>query len=100
MLECLPKTKLILTDSGGIQEEAPSLNAPVFLLRKETERPECLNEGQVTIIGSCTDIIVNSVQNHIYHPKSFPSTSNPFGNGDTSQNILHVISQFKDMISH
>ena len=79
----------ILTDSGGIQEEAPSLNAPVFLLRKETERPECLNDGHVTIIGSCTDVIIDRVQDHIYHPKTFSSTSNPFGDGLSKDIMCH-----------
>ena len=56
-------SSIVLTDSGGIQEEAPSLKKPVLLMRKTTERPEALEVGTVKKVGTNTKIIISEVQN-------------------------------------
>ena len=53
------ESKLILTDSGGVQEEAPSLGKPVIVMRNNTERPEAVNAGTVILAGDNVDLIVN-----------------------------------------
>jgi UDP-N-acetylglucosamine 2-epimerase (non-hydrolysing) len=58
----MKRSVLILTDSGGVQEEAPALGKPVLVLREETERPEAVAEGVVELVGSDSEHIVQRVQ--------------------------------------
>ncbi len=88
---------LILTDSGGIQEEAPSLGVPVLVMRDTTERPEAVAAGTVKLVGTDQMSIVSNVQSllddtELY--RSMSEASNPYGDGKTSEKILKVIKDF------
>ena len=89
---------LILTDSGGIQEEAPSLGKPVLVMRDTTERPEALAAGTVELVGTDRKKIVDSVSSLLddedhYNVRS--SRSNPYGDGKASQRIVDALRQVK-----
>lgn len=99
-LEYLPfvylmeKSTLVLTDSGGIQEEAPGLGKPVLVMRDTTERPEALDAGTVKLVGTDYDRIVNEVSrllddNAYYNRMS--QAINPYGDGTASQRIVQTI---------
>ena len=82
---------LILTDSGGIQEEAPSLGKPVFVLRNETERPEAVEAGTVKLVGTDTDIILKEVSHILNDEDAFlqmANAINPYGDGEASKRIV------------
>jgi UDP-N-acetylglucosamine 2-epimerase (non-hydrolysing) len=84
----------IITDSGGIQEEAPSLGKPVLVLRQSTERPEGIEAGTAVLVGSDTNSIVTMSQSYIDDKDLYIKTSllhNPYGDGAASQNIIDVI---------
>jgi UDP-N-acetylglucosamine 2-epimerase (non-hydrolysing) len=86
----------ILTDSGGIQEEAPSLGKPVLLMRELTERPEGVNSGTTKLIGSNRKGIVKEVSkilNDIKYYKSISVSHNPYGDGLASNRIANVLSK-------
>jgi UDP-N-acetylglucosamine 2-epimerase (non-hydrolysing) len=90
----LSKSFIILTDSGGVQEEAPSLNIPVLVLRNTTERPEALEYGKVKLVGTDYDLIVNEVTSLISDKKyynSFTKNKNPYGDGTTSKQIVQYL---------
>ncbi|EPL6456865.1 MULTISPECIES: non-hydrolyzing UDP-N-acetylglucosamine 2-epimerase [Providencia] len=85
---------LILTDSGGIQEEAPSLGKPVLVMRDTTERPEAVDAGTVRLVGTDTQKIVNEVNRLLtddaeYHEMS--RAHNPYGDGHACQRILTAL---------
>ena len=81
----------VLTDSGGIQEEAPSLNIPVLVMRNETERPEALESGAVKLVGSSASSIVVHVKK-LLEDKNFydimARSKNPYGDGTSSKKIV------------
>ncbi|MCX7704071.1 MAG: UDP-N-acetylglucosamine 2-epimerase (non-hydrolyzing) [Planctomycetota bacterium] len=94
------RSYLILTDSGGIQEEAPSLKKPVLVLRDLTERPEAVEAGCAKVIGTDTERIFSETQkllnDSVEHSK-MASGSNPFGDGKASERIINTIEKwFKD----
>lgn len=99
-LEYLPfvylmeKSALILTDSGGIQEEAPGLGKPVLVMRDTTERPEALDAGTVKLVGANYDRIVNEVSrlldDNVYYNRMSQAV-NPYGDGTASQRIVQTI---------
>lgn len=85
---------MILTDSGGIQEEGPSLGKPVIVLRKETERPEAVTAGTVKMAGVDKKEIIDIAQTLISCPKSYETMSeaiNPYGDGTASEQIVKAI---------
>lgn len=90
----MKKSHIILTDSGGVQEEAPSLGVPVLVLRDETERPEALEFGCVKLVGAHKDKIVETV-NKLLSDKSFYNSMkqaiNPYGDGLASKRIADII---------
>jgi UDP-N-acetylglucosamine 2-epimerase (non-hydrolysing) len=93
----MDRCSIILTDSGGIQEEAPSLNKPVLVFRETTERPEAVETGAIKIIGSRKEGIIENVvslldQSAVYNKMA--SAKNPFGNGDASRLIVESLDQF------
>jgi UDP-N-acetylglucosamine 2-epimerase (non-hydrolysing) len=91
----LDRAKFVLTDSGGIQEEAPSLNKPVLLMRSTTERPEGVAMGIATLVGTEVDQIVNGARKLLLNDGRSSESgvmANPFGDGKASQRILEVIS--------
>ena len=84
------KQFFILTDSSGIQEEAPSLGKPVLVMRDTTERPEAVNAGPVKLVGTNKDLIVSEVikliENTEYYNK-MSKANNPYGDGKASLRI-------------
>ena len=92
---------LILTDSGGIQEEAPSLGKPVLVMRNTTERPEAVEAGTVRLVGTNAKLIVNSVNELIDDIDLYSKMSklhNPYGDGKASERIAKIISESHDDI--
>lgn len=90
----MQKAYLILTDSGGVQEEAPSLKKPVLVMRDTTERPEAVNEGTVKLVGTDKVLIVNSINELLDGGKLYQqmtSAKNPYGDGNTSKLILDYL---------
>jgi UDP-N-acetylglucosamine 2-epimerase (non-hydrolysing) len=85
---------LILTDSGGIQEEAPSLGKPVLVMRNTTERPEAVEAGTVKLVGSDETNIFNHVQNLISNDVDYQKmceAHNPYGDGQACKRIIKVL---------
>jgi len=90
----MSKSYLILTDSGGIQEEAPSLGKPVLVMRDATERPEAVEAGTVKLVGSDQDNIIKEVQKLLNYNSEYQRMSkahNPYGDGSTSERILKIL---------
>lgn len=88
------QSKIIITDSGGVQEEAPSLGKPVLVMRDTTERPEAVEAGTVLLVGSEKAEIVKQTQNLIDHPDLYLKMSllhNPYGDGKAIEKILNFI---------
>ena len=87
----MEKSYLVLTDSGGIQEEAPGLGKPVLVMRNTTERPEALDAGTVKLVGTDHDLIVNEVSRLIEDPSYYDKMSkavNPYGDGLACSRIV------------
>ncbi|EKK5199514.1 UDP-N-acetylglucosamine 2-epimerase (non-hydrolyzing) [Cronobacter sakazakii] len=85
---------LILTDSGGIQEEAPSLGKPVLVMRETTERPEAVEAGTVRLVGTDTQRIVAEVTRLLHDEAVYQAMShahNPYGDGQACEQILHAL---------
>ena len=83
-----------MTDSGGIQEEAPSLGKPVIVLRQTTERPEAVSAGTVLLVGTDTNKIVTTVEELINSMNLYDRMSkahNPYGDGNASQRISEIL---------
>ena len=90
----MDRSYLILTDSGGIQEEAPSLGKPVLVMRETTERPEAVNAGTVKLVGTSVSLIVNEVSRLIDEQDFYREMSrahNPYGDGRASERIANFI---------
>lgn len=99
-LEYLPfvflmeKSTLVLTDSGGIQEEAPGLGKPVLVMRETTERPEAVDAGTVKLVGTNYNLIVSEVSNLLNDQEYYDSmahASNPYGDGKACDRIIKSI---------
>lgn len=90
----MSKAYLIITDSGGVQEEAPSLGKPVLVLRDVTERPEAVEAGTVKLVGTDEDKIVSEttklLRNHLYY-SSMSRAHNPYGDGKASSRIVDYL---------
>lgn len=85
---------LILTDSGGIQEEAPSLGKPVLVMRDTTERPEAVNAGTVNLIGTEKDAVVYATNKLLVDTNAYSEMAvahNPYGDGKASERIADII---------
>jgi len=96
-IHLLKRSYIILTDSGGIQEEAPSLGKPVLVMRDTTERPEAVLAGTVKLVGTSTDLIVKHATQLLDDPvlyESFSRKNNPYGDGQASKRIASVVSNF------
>lgn len=103
-LEYLPfvylmeKSDLVLTDSGGIQEEAPSLGKPVLVMRDTTERPEALDAGTVKLVGTDYDKIISEVSSLLDNTEYYRGMSraiNPYGDGHASEQIVAALMEQK-----
>lgn len=82
---------LIVTDSGGIQEEAPSLGKPVVVTRTVSERPEGVAAGFSTLVGTDTMKITNTIHNILDNFTSFKNHTNPYGNGNAAQQVVDYL---------
>ena len=90
----MEKSTLVLTDSGGIQEEAPGLGKPVLVMRNTTERPEALDAGTVKLVGTDYDAIVGSVSTLLDNPEVYQQMSkavNPYGDGQACRRIVQAL---------
>lgn len=90
----MEKSYLILTDSGGVQEEAPGLGKPVLVLRNATERPEAVEAGTVMLVGTCYDKIIHGVSmlledSNVY--SKMAQAQNPYGDGLASKRIVDYL---------
>lgn len=103
-LEYLPfvwlmqRSYLILTDSGGVQEEAPSLGKPVLVMRETTERPEAVDAGTVRLVGTDVDAIIDGVNRLLVSTDEWMKMSrahNPYGDGQATPRILDFLEKFK-----
>ena len=93
------RSYLILTDSGGIQEEAPSLGKPVLVMRETTERPEAVTAGTVCLVGSDTDTIVRETSRLLDDRDAYARMAraiNPYGDGRACERILDGLARFFD----
>lgn len=91
------RADIILTDSGGIQEEAPSLGKPVLLMRETTERPEAVDAGTVKLVGTDRDLIVEEVNNILDDSARYEAMAvahNPYGDGKAAIRILAAVRSF------
>lgn len=89
-------SRIVLTDSGGVQEEAPSLGKPVLVMRENTERPEAVDAGTVRLVGTDYDRIVGEVSALIDDEKHFASMANavnPYGDGRAAERTLAALEQ-------
>ena len=89
----MEKSTVVLTDSGGIQEEAPGLGKPVLVMRDTTERPEALKSGTVHLVGTNHDLIVNEVSTLLDDPAAYERMSkavNPYGDGKACDRIVRA----------
>ena len=92
----MERASIIVTDSGGIQEEAPSLGKPVLVMRETTERPEAVNAGTVKLVGTNIELIVDQVSLLLTSSFEYQKVSrshNPYGDGDACRRILEVLAQ-------
>lgn len=96
----MSRADIILTDSGGVQEEAPSLGKPVLVMRETTERPEAVDAGTVKLVGTDADLIVREVSRLLDDDNAFEAMArahNPYGDGHASVRIRDAILAFFDM---
>ena len=92
------RSKIIITDSGGVQEEAPSLGKPVLVMRDTTERPEAVEAGTVVLVGTNKDVIVNETLDLLNNTKRFENMSklhNPYGDGKACERIVAFIAKLE-----
>lgn len=92
----MEKSFIVLTDSGGIQEEAPGLGKPVLVMRSTTERPEALTAGTVKLVGTDYDAIVGNVSELVDNPNAYAMMSkavNPYGDGHACLRIVNFLKE-------
>lgn len=99
MHNLMSRSFLVMTDSGGIQEEAPSCGVPVLVLRTETERPEAVEAGTVKVVGVEEDVIYEEAKRLLTDQASYEAMSqavNPYGDGHASERIVnHIVEWYK-----
>ncbi|HSF40186.1 MAG TPA: UDP-N-acetylglucosamine 2-epimerase (non-hydrolyzing) [Thermoanaerobaculia bacterium] len=90
----LLRCRFVLTDSGGIQEEAPTFGKPVLVLRETTERPEGVDAGVAKLVGACRETIVNEASRLLTSEEAFQAMAravNPYGDGHASERIAAIL---------
>jgi UDP-N-acetylglucosamine 2-epimerase (non-hydrolysing) len=90
----LDRCSIVLTDSGGVQEEAPSLGKPVLVMREVTERPEAVEAGVARLVGTDPELIISSVQTLLDDPGEYEKMSraqNPYGDGTSAVQIADIL---------
>jgi UDP-N-acetylglucosamine 2-epimerase (non-hydrolysing) len=96
-VDLLRRAWLIITDSGGIQEEAPSLGKPVLVMREKTERPEAVEAGTVKLVGTDEERIVSEAARLLDDPEEYRKMTrvhNPYGDGQASRRIAGILAQY------
>jgi UDP-N-acetylglucosamine 2-epimerase (non-hydrolysing) len=94
LVHLMKRSRLILTDSGGLQEEAPTWGVPVLVLREQTERQEALEAGTARLVGTNRPRIVEETCQILNNPANYPelqSTGNPFGDGHAAERIAEAL---------
>jgi len=94
LIRLMRASTMILTDSGGIQEEAPSLGKPVLVLRKTTERPEGVHAGVAKLVGTDQSVIVSETSRLLSDSKAYQAMSqvaSPYGDGRAAERIMAAI---------
>jgi UDP-N-acetylglucosamine 2-epimerase (non-hydrolysing) len=97
-VQLMSRAHFILTDSGGVQEEAPSLNKPVLVLRNVTERPEGAHAGTLKLVGTDREAIFREAERLLTDPVEYQrmaSAPNPYGDGQASRRIADVLARLK-----
>lgn len=97
LVGAIQRCYLLLTDSGGLQEEAPSLGKPVLVLRETTERPEAVTAGTAKLIGTRADSILTEAGQLLSQPEAYQAMANainPFGDGHASERIAEAVKEF------
>jgi UDP-N-acetylglucosamine 2-epimerase (non-hydrolysing) len=95
-ISIMRRSHLIISDSGGIQEEAPALNIPLLVLRNESERPEALETGAVKLVGTNADNIFSTTQKLLDHPEEYLKMINkgsPYGDGHAAEKIIQYLAK-------
>ena len=91
-------SKVIITDSGGVQEEAPSLGKPVLVMRDTTERPEAVDAGTVKLVGTNTQRIISETNNLLDNKQAYEimtKAHNPYGDGKACARIINFMKELK-----
>ena len=99
MVHLMKNATLVLTDSGGIQEEATSLKVPTLVLRDKTERPEGVTAGVLKLVGTDTEYILAEVRNLLENREAYLSMANvenPFGDGHAAEKIVKALLEFRE----
>ena len=97
-VDLMRRAYLLITDSGGIQEEGPSLGKPVLVMREKTERPEAVLAGTAKLVGTRADQIVSEAEMLLDHREEFERMSrahNPYGDGHASERIGEILARFR-----
>lgn len=100
LVGAIMRSHLLLTDSGGLQEEAPSLGKPVLVLRETTERPEAVSAGTAKLVGTDTQTIIASAAQLLSNRAAYETMANainPFGDGKASERILQIVRGFLEV---
>jgi UDP-N-acetylglucosamine 2-epimerase len=97
MVHIMKRAHLVLTDSGGLQEEAPALGTPVLVLREVTERPEAIEAGTARLVGTQTETILDQARLLLNDPAEHSSMAkavNPYGDGHAAERIVDSLLNF------
>lgn len=97
LVGAIQRCHLILTDSGGLQEEAPSLGKPVLVLRETTERPEAISAGTAKLVGTNSDTIFTAAAELLSNSEAYNAMAmaiNPFGDGLAASRILKIVEEY------
>ena len=90
----MDRATIVLTDSGGVQEEAPSLGKPVLVMRETTERPEGIDAGNALLVGVQRERIVDGLRQLLCDPErraKMAAVNNPYGDGLAAQRIVEIL---------
>lgn len=100
-VSAMKKAYIILTDSGGVQEEAPALGKPVLVLRRDTERPEAVTEGVVKLIGTEKEDIINEASillDDVDAYRAMAKGASPYGDGKSSERIVQIVRAYFEQV--
>jgi UDP-N-acetylglucosamine 2-epimerase (non-hydrolysing) len=99
LVQLMKKATLVMTDSGGIQEEAPAFGIPVLVLREVTERPEGVEAGTLKLVGTDTERITSQASLLLDNPAEYAKMAravNPFGDGHAAERIVQALLDFTE----